>query len=141
MWKKLVESDKDGVDNVGDKSDNAGVDNLEDESYNVGDKSENDNVEGAYVPKFSTNTDCNIEVDWEAFLDSHQQDIWNSWEDGFGVNNEEDTQLAGESEEDEVQTEGLQEGFVDSDFEFENLSNRSDASESKVKKAYIKLAL
>ncbi|KAL2508806.1 Uncharacterized protein Fot_32453 [Forsythia ovata] len=109
-------SGNDVVDNVGEKSDNARVDNIEDESDNVGD---NDNAEGIYVPEFEANADCNIEVDWEEFLDNHQEDIWNSWEDGFGMNNEENNQHGGESEEHEVQTEGLQEGFVDSDFEFE----------------------
>ncbi|KAL2518433.1 hypothetical protein Adt_14680 [Abeliophyllum distichum] len=109
----------DVVDNVGGKSDNARVDNIEDESDNVGDKSINDNVEGAYVPEFEATTDCNIEVDWDEFLDSNQEDIWNSWKDRYGMNNEENTQHAGESEEREVQTERLQEGFVDSDFEFE----------------------
>ncbi|KAL2498542.1 hypothetical protein Adt_24092 [Abeliophyllum distichum] len=71
-------SGNDVVDNVEDKSDNARVDNIEDESYNVGDKSENDNAEGAYVLEFLANADCNIEVDWEEFLDNHQEDIWNS---------------------------------------------------------------
>ncbi|KAL2528851.1 hypothetical protein Fot_21452 [Forsythia ovata] len=99
------------VDNVGDKSDNARVDNIEDKSDNVGDKSENDNAEGAYVLEFSANADCNKEIDWEEFLDSHQEDIWNSWEDRFGMNNEENTQHAGESEEHEVQIMGLQEVF------------------------------
>ncbi|KAL2528830.1 hypothetical protein Fot_21431 [Forsythia ovata] len=107
------------VDNVRDKSDNARVDNIEDKSDNVGDKSENDNAEGAYVLEFSANADSNKEIDWEEFLDSHQEDIWNSWEDRFGMNNEENTQHAGESEEHEVQIMGLQEGFVDSNFEFE----------------------
>ncbi|KAL2482758.1 hypothetical protein Fot_44202 [Forsythia ovata] len=107
----------DVVDNVGDKSDNARVDNIEDESDNVGDKS--DNLEGTYVPEFEANADCNIEVDWDEFLENHQEDIWNSWEDGFGMNNEENNQHGVESEEHEVQTEELQEGFVDSDFEFE----------------------
>ncbi|KAL2500762.1 Uncharacterized protein Fot_34610 [Forsythia ovata] len=61
--------------------------------------------EGAYVPEFSENVDCNIEVDWEAFLDRYQEDISNSWEDGLWMNNEEETQLANESEEHEVQIE------------------------------------
>ncbi|KAL2528783.1 putative O-methyltransferase 3 [Forsythia ovata] len=100
-------SGNDVVDNVGDKSDNARVDNIEDESDNVGDKS--DNAESTSVLEFEANADCNIEVDWEGFLDNHQEDIWNSWEDGFGMNNEENNQHGGESEEYEVQTKGLQE--------------------------------
>ncbi|KAL2488963.1 hypothetical protein Fot_42255 [Forsythia ovata] len=87
-------SGNDVVDNVGDKSDNARVDNIGDESDNVGDKS--DNAEGAHVSEFEANADCNIEVDWEEFLDNHQEDIWNSWEDGFGMNNEENNQHGGE---------------------------------------------
>ncbi|KAL2469015.1 hypothetical protein Fot_50591 [Forsythia ovata] len=86
-------SGNDVVDNVGDKSYNARVDIIEDESDNVGDKS--DNAEGTYVPEFEANVDCNIEVDWEEFLDNHQEDIWNSWEDGFGMNNEENNQHGG----------------------------------------------
>ncbi|KAL2495616.1 Uncharacterized protein Fot_39373 [Forsythia ovata] len=60
---------------------------------------------GAYVPQFTenTNTDFNIEVEWEAFLERHQDDIWNSWEDGLRMNNEEEPQPAAESEEHEVQ--------------------------------------
>ncbi|KAL2548970.1 hypothetical protein Fot_10500 [Forsythia ovata] len=76
-------------------------------------------VDGAYVPQFNENTDCNIDVEWESFLDRHQYDIWNSWEDGLGMTNEEKPQPEAESEEYEVQTEGFQEGFVDSDFEYE----------------------
>ncbi|KAL2516357.1 hypothetical protein Fot_30328 [Forsythia ovata] len=101
-----------GCDNDEDKSGNDAVDNVGDTS---------DNAEGAYVLEFEANADCNIEVDWEELLDSHQEDIWNSWEDEFSMNNEEKN--AGESEEHEVQTEGLQEGFVDSDFE-EKVSNQ-----------------
>ncbi|KAL2485732.1 hypothetical protein Adt_30488 [Abeliophyllum distichum] len=64
-------SGNDVVDNVGDKSDNVRVDNIDNESDNVGDKSINDNAEGAYVPEFEATADCNIEVDWDEFLDSH----------------------------------------------------------------------
>ncbi|KAL2514641.1 hypothetical protein Fot_28612 [Forsythia ovata] len=75
--------------------------------------------EDAYVPEFYEKADCNIEVEWEAFLDRYQEDIWNSWQDGLGMKNEEETQLTGESEEHEVETEGFHEGFVDSNFEYE----------------------
>ncbi|KAL2507196.1 hypothetical protein Fot_30843 [Forsythia ovata] len=103
------EGDNAGNDNdiVGNKSDNVEMEN-EHENYGVDGWLENDGnaigVPGcAYVPEFSENADCNIEVDWEVFLDKHQEDIWNSWEDGLRMNNEEESQPACESEEYEVQ--------------------------------------
>ncbi|KAL2468417.1 hypothetical protein Fot_49993 [Forsythia ovata] len=101
---------------IGPEGDIAGNDNnnvgLENERENAGvdgqletDGNATGVPEGTYVPEFSENADCNIEVDWEAFLDKHQEDIWNSWENGLGMNNEEETQHADESEEHEVQTE------------------------------------
>ncbi|KAL2551186.1 hypothetical protein Fot_04805 [Forsythia ovata] len=93
------------------------------ENARVNGQLENDgNVDGvpkgAYVPEFSENVYCNIEVEWEVFLDRHQEDIWNIWKDGLGMNNEKKTQPTGESVEDEVQTEEFQKGFVDSNFEY-----------------------
>ncbi|KAL2545321.1 Uncharacterized protein Fot_14554 [Forsythia ovata] len=34
-------------------------------------------TESAYVPQFTEYTDCHIELECEAFLDRHQEDIWN----------------------------------------------------------------
>ncbi|KAL2507189.1 Uncharacterized protein Fot_30836 [Forsythia ovata] len=103
------EGDSAGNDNdiVGNKSDNVGMEN-EHENSRVDGWLENDgNATGvpgsAYVLELSENADCNIEVDWEVFLDRHQEDVWNNWKDGLGMNNEEETQPTCESEEHEVQ--------------------------------------
>ncbi|KAL2546105.1 hypothetical protein Fot_15338 [Forsythia ovata] len=34
-------------------------------------------TKGAYVPQFTKHKNCNIELEWEAFFDRHQDDIWN----------------------------------------------------------------
>ncbi|KAL2514795.1 Uncharacterized protein Fot_28766 [Forsythia ovata] len=41
-------------------------------------------TEGAYVPQFIEHTDCNIEPEWKAFLDRHQDQIWNHWKYELG---------------------------------------------------------
>ncbi|KAL2498007.1 hypothetical protein Adt_23557 [Abeliophyllum distichum] len=71
-------------DIVGSKSHNVQMEN-EREDAGVDGQLENDGnaigvPEGAYVPKFSENANCNIEVDWESFLDRHQENSWNNFE-------------------------------------------------------------
>ncbi|KAL2475232.1 hypothetical protein Adt_35968 [Abeliophyllum distichum] len=119
------ENDGDKSDNVGDKSGNAGVDNVRDKSENenagVDRQLDNDGLpKGVYVPEFSANADCNIEVEWKAFLDSHQEDIWNSWEDGFGMNNEVDTQPA----EEHIPTQDPQPSAVHVDLEMDDMAGQ-----------------
>ncbi|KAL2543358.1 Uncharacterized protein Adt_04336 [Abeliophyllum distichum] len=100
---------------------------VESEMENDGQAAEGVGIQpkGAYVPQFTEHIDCNIEVEWEAFLDRHQEDIWNSWEDRLGMNNEEDPrptqepQPTTEFEEHEMQTKEFEEVIVDSDFEYE----------------------
>ncbi|KAL2509165.1 hypothetical protein Fot_32812 [Forsythia ovata] len=45
-------------------------------------------TEGAYVLQYNEHIYCNIKPEWEAFMDRHEDEICNSWEDGFGINNE-----------------------------------------------------
>ncbi|KAL2487265.1 hypothetical protein Adt_32021 [Abeliophyllum distichum] len=80
---------------------------------------------GAYVPQYNEHKDCNIEPEWEAFLDRYQKEIWNSLEDGFEINNEEEPistlelEPTTDSKVHELHHTEYQEGIVDSDFDNE----------------------
>ncbi|KAL2487389.1 hypothetical protein Adt_32145 [Abeliophyllum distichum] len=68
-----VEGDKTGIEGMENERENAGVDGkLENDGNDTG------VPEGAYVLEFSENADCNIKVEWEVFLNRHQEFIRNS---------------------------------------------------------------